>query len=112
MADPARAALILRVSHELRTPLLVMQQTLSLLAERIAGPLSPEQQQFTDLTRVHLTHLQGELLDFLDFLQFEAARPNLRREPCRLPRLVEQICASLAEVAQAHSVRLIMEIPE
>ena len=112
MADPARAALISRVSHELRTPLLVMQQTLSLLAERIAGPLSPEQQQFTDLTRVHLAHLQGDLIDFLDFLQFEAARPDLRREPCHLPRLVEQICASLSEVAQAHSVRLIIEIPE
>ncbi len=78
MADPdVSPALFSRLSHDIRTPLLVMQQSVSLLSERVAGPLSPEQQKLADLTLANLKLVGTLVTDVLG--RFQQAAQELTR---------------------------------
>lgn len=45
--------------HKLRTPIVAMQQSLSILADQVVGPLTEEQQQFVAVAQRNLEQLNA-----------------------------------------------------
>ena len=62
------------ISHELRTPLTSVKESVSLVLEGIAGPLSEEQKKFLSISKNNIDRLTKLITDVLDLSKLEAGR--------------------------------------
>jgi signal transduction histidine kinase len=105
--ETARRAFVSTASHELRTPLTMLQGTMELLQEDLAGrevDLADAQLQVATARRElgRLSALAGELLDLS---RLDAAVP-LRSEPVELGELVRAVAAEFTLRARERDVTL------
>jgi signal transduction histidine kinase len=105
--ETARRAFVSTASHELRTPLTMLQGTMELLQEDLAGrdvDLADAQLQVATARRElrRLSALAGELLDLS---RLDAAVP-LRSEPVELGELVRAVAAEFALRSRERDVTL------
>src|SRR5215207_11476311 len=61
-----------KVSHDLKTPLSSMQETISVLLDELAGPLTNKQRQLLELNRDSGRRLSAMLSKLLDMSRIEA----------------------------------------
>lgn len=80
---------IVRVSHELRTPLTAVAGTLEILADDLAGTLSPPLQECMDIALRNVAQLRRMILDLVD-----TSRPDLHHLK------IEPGCAHVADLAR------------
>jgi len=77
------------VSHELRTPLTAIKEGLSLLIDRLLGPLNEEQTDFLSTIDQNVDRLTELIHNMLDLSKIEAGRLRMIRrsvDPCELVR--------------------------
>ena len=70
--DRMKRDFVSKVSHDLKTPLSSMQETISVLLDELAGPLTPKQRQLLELNRDGGHRLSGMLSKLLDLSRIEA----------------------------------------
>jgi signal transduction histidine kinase len=70
--DQLKKDFVAHVSHELKSPLVTMQETNQLLAEEIAGPLTPKQRRLIDLNLHSGRRLSAMISNLLDLSSLEA----------------------------------------
>jgi PAS domain S-box-containing protein len=102
-ANRAKSAFLANMSHEIRTPMNGVLGMIELLART---PLSPEQAQKLNIIRESGRSLLHLIDDILDFSKIEAGRLELEQAPVALRALVEELCRSLAPLADARAVDL------
>jgi signal transduction histidine kinase len=71
-ASRAKSDFMAAVSHELRTPLAALSGYGEILSERVAGPLSAEQQDVVDRMRSVTDHLSGLIEEILTYSSLDA----------------------------------------
>lgn len=105
-----RQEFLSNVSHELRTPLtsiLAFVETLESGAKE-----EPEScRRFLSIIRKNATRMHTLIDDILDLTAIEGGNVQLRVEPVNLRELVSEVCASLANKAEAQKVTLQNNVP-
>ncbi|MEW6513058.1 MAG: HAMP domain-containing sensor histidine kinase [Pseudomonadota bacterium] len=89
-----RTRILRHVSHELKTPLAALREGTSLLSDRVAGPLSPQQEQIAGIMQGNVLRLQGLIDGLLRLQQAEHVRDRIEPEAIRLDELIQQIIAT------------------
>jgi two-component system sensor histidine kinase GlrK len=98
--ESQRHQFLRHISHELKTPLASLREGTALLADRVAGPLTPEQEEVVailDSSSHNLQRLIEQLLDYNRKLTDGAST----QQPVALAPLVERIIAAHALPARA-----------
>jgi signal transduction histidine kinase len=94
------------VSHELRTPLNAILGYSALVRDGIAGPLTAEQTGLLDRVLGNTRNLNALIDDILFFVQLEADRVLVRREPTATVEVIEEAVASIPEPVRQRQVAL------
>ncbi len=91
--ESQRHQFLRHLSHELKTPLASMREGTELLADRVAGPLTSEQQEIVEILDNSSRNLQKLIEQLLDYNRKQADGP-VAREAVDLVELVENVVAA------------------
>ena len=103
-ANRLKSEFLASMSHELRTPLNAIIGFSDLLAEQIAGPLSPKQQRFVSHIQQGARHLLALINDILDLSKVEAGRLELSRENVPVTTALAEVLNSIRAAAAAKGI--------
>jgi signal transduction histidine kinase len=97
------------VSHELKTPLAAMHETVEVLLDELAGPLTAKQRHLLELSRSSSNRLSSMISDLLEASRLEAG--GVRWEPSRndLVEICESVLQEADPLASERGVTLEME---
>ena len=98
--ESQRHQFLRHLSHELKTPLASMREGTELLADRIVGPLTPEQQEVVAILDSSSRNLQTLIEQLLDYNR-KLADTAAELEPVALAPLVEKVIAAHSLPARA-----------
>ena len=94
------------VSHELRTPLSSIHQFVSLIADGLAGPISPEQHDHLGTILRSVNQLHAMIRDLLEATRAEAGKIRIEPRCVAVADVVNQVVAMLQPQAQKQRIRL------
>lgn len=97
------------MSHEMRTPLNGIIGMNMLLLET---ELTPEQQEYAELTQQSSKHLLQIITDILDIVRMRAGKQTLELEPTNVNLAVRDACAALSIPAARIGLRLDVDCDE
>lgn len=87
--DADKSRFLRHISHELKTPLASLREGVSLMEDGIAGPLTSDQIEITQILRQNTSVLQTQIEDLLRFNAAAFEARQLRREKTDLLTLIE-----------------------
>lgn len=108
----AKDQFLSHVSHELRSPLAVVHQFVSLLVDELAGPLTPDQRDYLEVTSRNIEQLRVMIDDLLAIGRLGDGRLIIECRPTRLGDLLEECVRARQNLAQHHSIALTVGAPE
>ncbi len=108
--DRLKSEFLASVSHELRTPLTAIVGYSEMLAEGLAGPLSPQQSEFIASIRTKSDQLYSLVSGLLDFGKLESGTMRLRFAPTQLIPVLRDAASTIAPIAQKRGVRLSLDL--
>jgi signal transduction histidine kinase len=94
------------VSHELRSPLTVIRQFVTILADRLAGDLNPEQGQYLEVILRNVKQLQSMVDDLFEVTGIGAGKLRIDLESASVPEAVAYTVNSLQGAAKAKGITL------
>ena len=106
-ASNAKTEFLSRISHELRTPMNAILGIASLMKR---GGAASEQAQRIDMIDRAAKYLLGIINDLLDLSKIEAGKFVLERADLAVDRIVEDVCATLSELARVKGLELRTQI--
>ncbi|MEK6703648.1 MAG: PAS domain S-box protein [Planctomycetota bacterium] len=98
------------VSHEFRTPLAVIKEFGAIIADGLAGPITPEQGQYLGIIDNGVLDLNQMVEDFLDSSKLRAGLLRVDRCPQRIDDLFARIRPGLQKKAASRSITVIERI--
>lgn len=110
-ANEAKSAFLATMSHELRTPLTAILGYEELLAEGIAGPLTPKQRQHLSRIKLGAQHLLTLIDGILSLSRLDAGRETVTSEPVSAERLIDEATTPVLPLARAKGIRFRVERP-
>lgn len=110
--ESQRHQFLRHLSHELKTPLASMREGTELLADRIVGPLTPEQQEVVTILDSSSRNLQTLIEQLLDYNR-RLADSAAELQPVALAPLIENMIAahSLPARAKMMNTRVALDAP-
>ena len=111
-ANAAKANFLAVVSHELRTPLTAVIGYTELLAEEIAGPVTPMQREQLTRIRASSTHLLTLIEEILAFARLEAGRETVHAAPTDLREVVRSAAVLVEPLVERKGLQLVVRTPE
>lgn len=108
--DDVKNKFVSNVTHELRTPIVAMQKATSLLLNQQAGPLTDTQQNFLSIVSRNLGHLSRLVEDLLDIAKLESGKMRFKMAPCRVERVINDVCDTLETWAKSKEIHIAREI--
>jgi two-component system sensor histidine kinase VicK len=100
------------VGHELRTPLTSIHGSLVLLASNQLGTLTPQGQEFLDISLKNTQRLTRLINDVLDLERIESGRTTMAPHSCHLPRLIKQAIQAMQAMADPQHIQIVMDVPD
>ena len=110
--DHTRTELVSIVSHELRTPLAIIKEFTSILVDGLAGPTTPEEQQYLQIIQGNVDRMIRLIDEFLDSEKIEAGQVLLNKQFVDVRPLVEQITRAMEPLTTSKRLRVDVQIPE
>ncbi len=98
--------LLSHVSHELRTPLTCIHQYVSLMADGLSGPTTPEQDEHLKIALQGVSQLQAMIRDLLEATRAESGTMRVDPRCFDLTNLVQQAVVMMKPAAQKKSIGL------
>ncbi|MBI1975989.1 MAG: GAF domain-containing sensor histidine kinase [Candidatus Omnitrophica bacterium] len=102
----AKVDFITIASHELRTPLTVIKETVSLLKDKIFGPLNEMQIRYLDRTKNHVDRLARLVNELLNIARLEGHEAPMQRAQLDLSQLIRTTVESFVPQAEKKGLRL------
>ncbi len=100
-------------SHELRTPLTAIREGISLIHDRVLGPINDEQYEFLSAVDENIDRLTELINNILDLAKIEAGRLVLSRKKVALEDLIRSSVESCKTLAGKRELRVeIDKVPE
>ena len=109
--DQLKSDLVSMVSHELRTPLATVKEFTSILADRIAGPLTADQQEYLAIIQANIERLSRIIDDLLDMAKIEAGRVLLDKGLLQIGALIDHVIQSMRPLAESKRIGLEVNLP-
>jgi two-component system sensor histidine kinase GlrK len=97
------------VSHELKTPLTALREGAELLHDRVAGPLTPTQEQVVTILRDNSIRLQRLIEELLDYQRALHAAASLEMKTVMLDEMVAEAARAHELAARSKGLRLVLE---
>jgi two-component system sensor histidine kinase VicK len=110
--EELKSEFLSKVSHELRTPIVAMQHAISILTDKLAGPMTADQEKFVGITQRNLERLSLLINDLLDLSKLEARKLELRLQPSHVGQIVDSVCDALGPWADAKALTISRRVPE
>jgi nitrogen-specific signal transduction histidine kinase/GGDEF domain-containing protein len=82
------------ISHELRTPLTSIKESVSLVLDGIAGPVTEEQKKFLAISKNNIDRLAKLITDILDLSKLESGSVVMRKRKADINELIKDVYAS------------------
>jgi two-component system cell cycle sensor histidine kinase PleC len=113
-ASLAKSQFLANMSHELLTPLNAILGFSEMLEQGFAGPLQPQQQEYSLLIHQSGEHLLNVINEILDLARVDAGKLELRDEEAVDPRHMIESCVRLiaARAAAGEMPRLCYDIDD
>ncbi len=106
--DRMKSEFVSNVSHDLRSPLTTIKGFVQLLPK--AGPLTPQQQEFSARILKGVDNITELIQDLLDLGKIEAG-VGLEMDACQLDTIINKVVEDLRSQAEAKRQRLDVELP-
>jgi PAS domain S-box-containing protein len=100
------------VGHELRTPLTSIHGSLVLLASNQLGTLTPQGQEFLDISLKNTQRLSRLINDVLDLERIESGRITMSLQMCHLGDLMVQATQAMQSMANEYHIHIVSEPTE
>jgi len=106
--DRMKSEFVSNVSHDLRSPLTTIKGFVQLLPK--AGPLTPQQQEFSARILKGVDNITELIQDLLDLGKIEAG-VGLEMDACQLDAIINKVVEDLRSQAEAKRQHLDVELP-
>lgn len=97
------------IVHELRTPLSIITGFAELMADELAGPLTPQQTHYLGQIRDGAEHIQSLVNDVLDFVKLHEGRMELERSMISPHEALHSVAGAFETLAAKRGVRLVVQ---
>jgi signal transduction histidine kinase len=104
--DEMKEEFFATLSHELRSPLTSVREASHLLADQVAGPLTPKQARLVEIIQRSSDRLLRLVNQILDISRLRAGLLPMQHHPVDLDRLVSRATEELRPQAEEAKVRL------
>lgn len=104
--EEQKSRFLRHVSHELKTPLTALREGSNLLAEGVAGRLSPRQQEIVVIVRDNSVQLQRLIEDLLRHGESEFRATELKIQQVRPARIMDDVADKQRIALQARGLSL------
>ena len=94
------------ISHELRSPLAVIHQFVTILLDRLAGNLSPEQNEYLEIIQRNVDQLRKMIEDLLEVTRAETGKLTLHPQLTPLDQLIAEALSTLRIAAAGKRITL------
>jgi len=110
--DQLKSDLVSMVSHELRTPLATIKEFTAILTDQLAGPTTPDQQEYLTIVKSNIERLARIIDDLLDMAKIEAGRVMLSKGFLHAGGAIEQVVESMRPLAESKHIELAVNVPK
>ncbi len=94
------------LAHELKTPLTAAREFIAIMLDRLAGPLTSEQQDYLQVTQDCLAQLTNQVNDLLDIARLDTGKLSMHRKEEDLSAVISRAVAAMNAAAQQKSITL------
>lgn len=94
------------VSHELKTPLTSAREYVSLVLDKLAGPLTSEQREFLETSMESCDQMTLCINDLLDATRLQTGKLAVNPHPFSMDKLVQRVVALMAPAAEDKGISL------
>ncbi|MGD1905269.1 MAG: histidine kinase dimerization/phospho-acceptor domain-containing protein [Leptolyngbyaceae cyanobacterium] len=108
--DMVRLNLIGQLTEELRNPLTSITGMAGMLSREIYGPLTPKQQEYTEIVRQSSQQLREMVDEIIDLSALHYSETTLAGTSVDVDMLGQQVLSSLAALAKHHNKTLALTI--
>jgi len=108
--DRMKSEFLATMSHELRTPLNSIIGFTGILKQRLAGPLTGEQEKQLGMVHGSARHLLGLINDLLDLSRIESGRMELHHSRFYIGAVVQEVVKTLEPLAAMKRLPLQVEM--
>jgi sigma-B regulation protein RsbU (phosphoserine phosphatase) len=98
------------VSHELRSPLAVIHQFVTILLDRLAGDLTPEQTEYLGIILRNVNQLRKMIEELLEVTRAETGKLAIHPQWTPLPELIHETLEPMQIAASGKGINLSAEI--
>lgn len=107
--DQLKDKLLSTVSHELRTPLSIIKMAVGTVRDRLAGPLTDDQEKMIRMADRNVSRLARILSNFLDLSRLESGNALADLVPLDPAELVREIADDLRMTYRSRSISLTVD---
>ncbi len=100
------------ISHEFRTPLASIYAFVTLIADRLAGEISEQQEEYLGIIRMNVAQMKSMIDDLLETTRIRTGRLTIRLQSASVPEAVHYAIQTLERAASAKSISLSVRIGE
>lgn len=109
--DELKTDFVSMVSHELRTPMSTIKEFTAIIADGIAGDVTPDQTEYLSIITANVDRLSRIIDDLLDMAKIEAGRVLLNKRLVEPQALVDAVIQSMRPLAESKRVSLETDLP-
>ncbi len=102
--DKMKSEFIAMVTHELRAPIAAVEQQLTVILNKMAGDVTPKQEQLLSRAKERTKGLLDLIKDLLDLSKIEAGKMVQYKEPLNLQEVIQRVVDLMK--AQAENKKL------
>jgi len=110
--DKLKTEFVSVVSHELRTPLSITKEGISLVLDKIPGPVNEKQARVLSVAKDNIDRLARIINNLLDISKIEAGKVELKKVNVDITALVRQVMQSFEISAKQKNLGLKMDLPD
>lgn len=108
--DRERQRLLGQVSHELKTPLSAIREGVSLLHDRLLGPVTERQQEVIGILEANAERLQTQIETLLRYNRLRTGLQPATRRRLDVAELVDEVLAGHALTIAARSLQVELDV--
>jgi len=98
------------VSHEFRTPLAVIKGYAEIISERLAGPVSDQQQEHLQTIIDRTRDLAQMVDDLLDSSKLRAKRLRVDRRACTIESIIDPVRDAIEQKSRANKITIVEDL--
>jgi len=110
--DTMKDQFLSNVTHELRNPIGAIKQSLSVILEETAGPITEPQKKFLSNANRNLERLGTLIDDILDLAKLEAKKMEVKLQASVITTITNEVCQTLDAWIKSKDISLVNNVPD